>query len=99
MSRMWKIRVAVSIAVAAAVVAAVKQPAYRSGMIAFGVGTALCWVLGELFALDLERIVGLRYLHRGRRSRGARVALAAGAAAFVASLVLFVATRGRLRSL
>src|SRR6478735_4615960 len=97
MSRMWKIRVAVSLAIAAAVVAAVQQPARRSGLIAFTVGAVLCWGLGELLTLDLERLVGLRYLHRGRRSRGARVALVAGAAAFVASLALFMATRGHLR--
>jgi lipoprotein-releasing system permease protein len=94
---MWKIRVAVSLAIAAAVVAAVRQPAHRSGLIAFTVGAVLCWGLGELLTLDLERLVGLRYLHRGRRSRGARVALVAGAVAFVASLALFMATRGHLR--
>ena len=37
-----------------------------------------CWALGELFALGLERFVGLRYLHRGRRAGGTRALLAVG---------------------
>ncbi len=99
MSRLWKIRVAVSVAIATAVLAAVQQPARRPGLIALAVGMTLCWGLGELFSLELERVVGLRYLHRGRRSRGARVALAAAGLAFVASGVLLVATRGHSRLL
>ena len=31
----------------------------------------LGWALAELLTYDLERLVGFRYLHRGRRSRWA----------------------------
>jgi lipoprotein-releasing system permease protein len=99
MTRLWKIRVALPIAIVAAVVAALRLPAHRPGMIALAVGAALCWALGELFSLELERVVGLRYLHRGRRSRGARVALVGGSVAFVAGLVLLALTRGHSRVL
>ncbi len=55
--------------------------------------------LGDLFTLGLERFVGLRYLHRGRRSRGARVALVAGLALAAAGFVAFAAARGHSRGL
>ncbi len=55
--------------------------------------------LGRLFTLGLERFVGLRYLHRGRRSRGARVALAVGLGLVAAGFAAFAVARGRARGL
>jgi lipoprotein-releasing system permease protein len=94
---MWKIRVAVTVAILAAVLAAIERSALRPGLTALAVGMALCWGLGELFSLDVERFVGLRYLHRGRRTRASRATLAVSGLAFTVCLVLFVMTRGRTR--
>ena len=57
----------------------------------------LVWCLTELFLLGLERLVGLRYLHRGRRSRARWSALIGGVALLAASFILFVWSRGRWR--
>ena len=55
--------------------------------------------LADLFTLGLERLVGMRYLHRGRRSRGARLALVVGVALMVVGFGLFSLAHGQSRAL
>ena len=43
----------------------------RWTLLAIAIAIGLGWVLAELLKLGLERLVGFRYLHRGRRSRWA----------------------------
>ena len=71
-------RAALAVGLAGAAAAAALVPRHRSLFLALAVGALLCWALGELFALGLERFVGLRYLHPARRAGGTRVLLAAG---------------------
>jgi lipoprotein-releasing system permease protein len=59
----------------------------------------LGWALGELLTFDLERLVGFRYLHRGRRSRWAPRGLVGGGALVVAGVAMFVAAHGRARGI
>ncbi len=63
--------------------------AAAAGLLALG--------LAEMFTLGLERLVGLRYLHRGRRSRLARVALVGGLGLVAAGFALLALTHGRSR--
>ena len=63
------------------------------------VALLLGWALAELLTYDLERLVGFRYLHRGRRSRWAPHALAVGGALVAAGVVMFVAAHGRARGI
>jgi lipoprotein-releasing system permease protein len=93
------VRLVVLLAVAALAVAAVFEPAHRATLIEGGVAALLVLGLGDLFTRGLERLVGLRYLHRGRRSRGARVALLAGLLMVALGFGLFALTRGRARPL
>jgi len=73
-------RAALAVGLVGAAAAAAWVPRHRSLFLALAVGDLLCWALGELFALGLERFVGLRYLHPARRAGGTRVLLAAGLA-------------------
>jgi lipoprotein-releasing system permease protein len=61
----------------------------RWTLLAAAVALVLGWVLVVLFKLGLERLVGLRYLHRGRRSRWASIGLAAGLAMVVVGFIVF----------
>jgi lipoprotein-releasing system permease protein len=61
----------------------------RWAMLAIAVALGLGWVLIELLKLSLERLVGFRYLHRGRRSRWAWIGLAVGAAFIFVGFVGF----------
>src|SRR4051812_10149822 len=49
-------------------------------------------------ALGLERFVGLRYLHRARRPRGARATLVGSVVAIALGFAIFFASRGRFRA-
>ena len=72
---------------------------HRDLWLEVAVAAVLGMGLGDLFTLGLERFVGLRYLHRGRRSPGARAALVAGLALAAAGFVVFAAARGHSRGL
>jgi lipoprotein-releasing system permease protein len=62
----------------------------RWALLAVAVALIVGWVLFALFSRGLERLVGLRYLHRGRRSRWASIGLAAGVAMVVVGFVVFM---------
>ena len=72
-------------------------PAHRLGCLSAALAIGLLWALGELFALGLERFIGLRYLHRVRRSGGANALLASGIALLVAGLALLAVAHARSR--
>src|SRR5947208_6506114 len=94
-------RLVVRLALLAAVLGTVAAAVFghhRDLWVEIGVAALLGVGLGDLFTLGLERFVGLRYLHRGRRSRGARVALIAGLALAAAGFVAFAAARGHSRA-
>ena len=65
------------------------RPADRLTLGAIAVAVALTWALAEMFALGLERLVGFRYLHRGKRSRWASIGLVAGLALVAVGFVVF----------
>jgi lipoprotein-releasing system permease protein len=97
-NRRLVVRLALLAAVLGIAVAAVVGH-HRDLWIDIGVAAVLGVGLGDLFTLGLERFVGLRYLHRGRRSRGARVALVAGLALAAVAFGVFTAARGHSRGL
>src|SRR4051794_24152511 len=61
----------------------------RWTLLAIAIAIGLGWVLTELLKLGLERLVGFRYLHRGRRSRWATIGLVAGLGLVVVGAVVF----------
>ena len=61
----------------------------RWTLLAIAAAIGLGWALIELLKLGLERLIGLRYLHRGRRSRWASVGIAAGLALVAVGFVVF----------
>jgi lipoprotein-releasing system permease protein len=65
----------------------------RWTLVAIAVALGLGWVLAELLKLGLERLVGFRYLHRGRRSRVALIMLASAAALTIAGFIVFTLVR------
>ncbi|HEY7374557.1 MAG TPA: FtsX-like permease family protein [Polyangia bacterium] len=65
----------------------------RWTLLAIAVALGMGWVLVELLKLGLERLVGFRYLHRGRRSRWALIGLAVGVASMVVGFVVFALVR------
>ncbi|HMF44646.1 MAG TPA: FtsX-like permease family protein [Polyangia bacterium] len=67
--------------------------ATRWTLLAIAVALGLGWVLFELLKLGLERLVGFRYLHRGRRTRWALVCLAGGLAVLALGFVVFMLVR------
>src|SRR5262245_37106596 len=98
MRRRNKIRIALTAVPAGlAVLAGVGREALRTRSISIGVGMTVLWALLELFSLDLERFVGLRYLHRARRSGGARVLLVTGAALLAVGVATLIYAHGRQR--
>jgi lipoprotein-releasing system permease protein len=92
-------RLAVFVAVIGVAVAATIHPRYLWTLVAVDVALLLGWALAELLTFDLERLVGFRYLHRGRRSRWAPRGLVAGGVLVVAGVVMFVAAHGRARGI
>jgi len=69
----------------------------RWTLLAIAVALGLGWVLSELLKLSLERLVGFRYLHRGRRSPWASIGLAAGLAMVAVGFVMFALAHNRAR--
>src|SRR6185436_10867655 len=63
----------------------------RWTLLAIAVAVGLIWVVGELLKSTLERLVGFRYLHRGRQSRGATIGLAVGLGQIAIGFALFAA--------
>jgi lipoprotein-releasing system permease protein len=86
-------------AIVAVAIAAARRPEHRALLVECGLAGLLGWGLGELFSRGLERLVGLRYLHRGRRSRGARLVLFAGLSLMVVGFGLLALAHGRFRAL
>jgi lipoprotein-releasing system permease protein len=77
---------------------AAARPEARGTLIAIAAAIALVVGMGVLLSLGLERFVGLRYLHRARRPRGARPALVTCALAAAVGFAIFFASRGRFRA-
>ncbi|HVR02937.1 MAG TPA: ABC transporter permease, partial [Polyangia bacterium] len=77
---------------------AVARPGQREAFGAAAVALLLLLGLGELFTLELERFVGLRYLHRARTPRGTLGALVVALAFVGLGFAIFFATRGRSRT-
>jgi lipoprotein-releasing system permease protein len=84
-------------AIGAVAAAAAFLPARRMTLLEGAVAGLLGLGLGDLFTLGLERLVGMRYLHRGRRSHGARVGLVAGLVTIGIGFGLFALAHGRSR--
>jgi hypothetical protein len=80
-------------------VPAIALPSHRTTLIGGAVAGLLAVGLASLFTLGLERLVGMRYLHRGRRSRGARLALVVGVALIVVGFGVFSLAHGRSRAI
>lgn len=83
--------------IALAIGGAVARPEARGTLVAVAVALALVAGMVALLSLGLERFVGLRYLHRARRPRGARPALVAGGLGALVGFAVFFASRGRFR--
>jgi len=86
------------VAAIAAAGGAVARPGQREAFGAAAVALLLLLGLGELFTLELERFVGLRYLHRARTPRGTLGALVVALAFVGVGFAIFFATRGRSRT-
>jgi lipoprotein-releasing system permease protein len=91
-------RLALTVVAVAAAAGAVLRPDHRNALSAIAVGAGVVWGLGELFTLGLERFVGLRYLHRSQKPRGARAALVGSIGVTALGFLVFFASRGRLRA-
>jgi lipoprotein-releasing system permease protein len=92
-SRWIPLVLAVGLAVAAGL-----RPEARTPLAAAAAAVALVGAVGALFTLGLERLVGLRYLHRSRRPRGTRVALAVAVIGAALGFAVLFASRGRFRA-
>jgi lipoprotein-releasing system permease protein len=92
-------RLIVAAALGGVAVAAIFLPSRRFTLIEAAMAGLLGVGLGDLFTLGLERLVGMRYLHRGRRSRGAWVALGVGVALMATGFGVFALVRGHSRAL
>ncbi len=84
-------------AIAAAALAAGFLPSQRWRLIVAAVAGLLGVGCADLFTLGLERLVGMRYLHRGRRSRGARVGLLVGLLLVAVGFGVFALAHGHSR--
>ncbi|HVR62671.1 MAG TPA: ABC transporter permease [Polyangia bacterium] len=95
----WVVRVALLALAATAGAAALLRPPQFAAWVAVAVGALAALGLRELYALGLERFVGLRYLHRARPPRSARVMLLVALALSAAAWAGFLASRGHSRAL
>ena len=92
-------RLVTAAVVAALAIAAILLPGRRFMLIEAAVAGLLGVGLGDLFTLGLERLVGMRYLYRGRRSRGARAALVAGFGLMAVGFGVFALAHGHSRAI
>ncbi|HEX4404504.1 MAG TPA: ABC transporter permease [Polyangia bacterium] len=92
------VRLGLGAVVLAAAVAAVLRPDHRDALGTVSLGALLVLGMGELFTLSLERLVGMRYLHRTRKPRGTGIALALALGLVAAGFAIFFATHGRSRA-
>lgn len=83
---------------AAAGVGALLRPAHAATGLALAVAALAALGLRELYTLDLERFVGLRYLHRARPPRSARGMLLGALGLSAAAWAVFLASRGHSRA-
>ncbi len=91
-------RLVLGAAVLVAGAASALRPEHRDAFGTVALAALLVLGMGELFTLDLERFVGLRYLHRAQRPRGTGGALALSLVAVALGFGIFFATRGRSRA-
>jgi len=84
--------------VALAAGGAVLRPAVRTPLLAVAIVLAVIAGVVALFGLGLERFVGMRYLHRAHRPRGARMLLAASLGGAALGCAVFLLSRGRFRA-
>jgi len=82
----------------AAAAGAVARPERAEALGAVAIAALLVLGLFELFTRDLERFVGLRYLHRARATRGGRLLFAQAFGSLALGLVIFFASHGRWRA-
>jgi lipoprotein-releasing system permease protein len=93
------VRLLVIGAAVAAVASALRWPERRASFLEAALVLVLAFGIGDMFSRGLERLIGLRYLHRGRQSGGARAALAAGIALAALAFAGLAAAHGRSRGL
>jgi lipoprotein-releasing system permease protein len=92
-------RLVLGAAALAAAAGAVARPERREALGAAALAALLALGLLELFTLDIERFVGLRYLHRASPTRGSRALLGQALVALALGVVIYLASRGRWRDL
>jgi lipoprotein-releasing system permease protein len=97
--RRLAVRLLFLVAVVGAAGAAAFGGRHRDLWLEIAVAIGLGLGLGDLFTLGLERFVGFRYLHRGRRSPGARVVLFGGLGLVAVAFAAFLTAHGRSRPL
>ncbi|HTA17871.1 MAG TPA: ABC transporter permease [Polyangia bacterium] len=92
------VRLALGAVVLGAAAGAVLRPVHRDALGTVALGALLVLGMSELFTLGLERLVGMRYLHRARKPRGTGVALVLALGLVAAGFAIFFATHGRSRA-
>jgi lipoprotein-releasing system permease protein len=95
----WVVRICLPLVALASGAGALLRPVQAPRLMTVAVVALLALGLSELFALGLERFVGLRYLHRARRSSSTLVGLGLSLVLMGAAAAAFFAARGHSRAL